>query len=111
VKSEKRQSLSAPEAKIVADAYGIPVPQEGLGETADAAAALADTMGYPVVLKIVSPDILHKTEAGGVIVGFRTLRAYVPASSRSSKARGPIRATRRSAASRCSRCCRPALKR
>jgi len=69
VKSEKRQSLSAPEAKIVADAYSIPVPQEGLGETADAAAALADTMGYPVVLKIVSPDILHKTEAGGVIVG------------------------------------------
>jgi len=69
VKSEKRQALSAPEAKLVADAYGIPVPQEGLGESAAAAAALADKMGYPVVLKIVSPDILHKTEAGGVIVG------------------------------------------
>jgi len=69
VRSEQRQSLSAPEAKQVADAYGIPVPQEGLGETAEAAVALAEKMGYPVVLKIVSPDILHKTEAGGVIVG------------------------------------------
>lgn len=69
VRRDKRQALSAPEAKIVADAYGIPVPQEGLGETADAAVSLAEKMGYPVVLKIVSPDILHKTEAGGVIVG------------------------------------------
>jgi len=69
VKRDGRAALSAPEAKLVADAYGIPVPQEGLAETADAAVALADKMGFPVVLKIVSPDILHKTEAGGVIVG------------------------------------------
>ena len=69
VRRDKRRAPSAPEAKIVADAYGIPVPQEGLGKTADAAISLAEKMGYPVVLKIVSPDILHKTEAGGVIVG------------------------------------------
>ena len=75
VKREGRQSLSAPEAKRVADAYAIAVPQEGLGETADAAVALADRMGYPVVLKIVSPDILHKTEAGGVIVGVENAAA------------------------------------
>jgi acetyl coenzyme A synthetase (ADP forming)-like protein len=69
VRAEARSSLSAPEAKAVADAYGIPVPQEGLATSADAAVALADTLGYPVVMKIVSPEILHKTEAGGVLVG------------------------------------------
>ena len=68
-KSEGRDSLTAPEAKELCDIYGIPVPQEGLAKDADEAARLADGMGYPVVLKIVSPQILHKTEAGGVIVG------------------------------------------
>jgi acetyl coenzyme A synthetase (ADP forming)-like protein len=69
VKAEKRDSLTAPEAKIVCDAYGIPVPQEGLAKSADEAVKLAEGMGFPVVMKIVSPDILHKTEAGGVVVG------------------------------------------
>ncbi|HYD64626.1 acetate--CoA ligase family protein [Azospirillum sp.] len=68
-KSEGRSALTAPEAKELCDLYGIPVPQEGVAKTADEAARLADGMGYPVVLKIVSPQILHKTEAGGVIVG------------------------------------------
>src|SRR6185312_10640341 len=48
---------------------GIPVPKEGLARSADEAARLSEEMGFPVVLKIVSPDILHKTEAGGVITG------------------------------------------
>src|SRR6202049_2970494 len=69
VKADNRNSLSAPEAKAVCDAYGIPVPQEALATSADAAAKSAESMGFPVVMKIVSPDILHKTEAGGVIVG------------------------------------------
>ena len=68
-KAEKRNSLTAPEAKQVCDAYGIPIPQEGLATSAEEAVKLAGGMGYPVVMKIVSPDILHKTEAGGVIVG------------------------------------------
>ena len=68
-KKEGRTSLTAPEAKRVADACGIPVPQEALAESADDAARLAESMGFPVVLKIVSPDILHKTEAGGVVTG------------------------------------------
>jgi acetyl coenzyme A synthetase (ADP forming)-like protein len=72
VKAAGRTALTAPEAKRVCDAYGIPVPQEGLARTAQEAAKLADGMGYPVVLKIVSPDILHKTEAGGVLVGLTT---------------------------------------
>ncbi len=66
-----RTSLTAPEGKAVCDAYGIPVPQEGLAKTAAEAAKLATRIGYPVVLKIVSPQILHKTEAGGVLVGVK----------------------------------------
>jgi acetyl coenzyme A synthetase (ADP forming)-like protein len=71
VKADKRTSLTAPEGKLVCDAYGIPVPKEGVASSAADAAKLADRMGYPVVLKIVSTDILHKTEAGGVIVGVK----------------------------------------
>ncbi|MFC0622474.1 acetate--CoA ligase family protein [Kribbella deserti] len=67
--AEGRSALSAPEAKLVADAYGIATPGEGLATTADGAAELAAEIGFPVVLKIVSPDILHKTDAGGVVVG------------------------------------------
>ncbi|WP_327294268.1 MULTISPECIES: acetate--CoA ligase family protein [unclassified Streptomyces] len=67
-----RRALTAPEAKLIADAYGIPVPAEALAECADEAVALADRIGFPVVLKIVSPDIVHKTDAGGVRVGVRS---------------------------------------
>ena len=72
VKAEKRTSLTAPEGKLVCDAYGIPVPKEGVAKSAAEAAKLASAMGFPVVMKIVSPDILHKTEAGGVVVGVKT---------------------------------------
>ena len=69
VRADKRTSLTAPEGKLVCDAYGIPVPKEGVAKSAAEAATMAASMGFPVVMKIVSPDILHKTEAGGVIVG------------------------------------------
>src|SRR5882762_9678208 len=72
VKADKRTSLTAPEGKLVCDAYGIPVPKEGVASSAAEAAKLAASMGFPVVLKIVSPDILHKTEAGGVLVGLNS---------------------------------------
>lgn len=68
-RAEGRTALTAPEGKRITDAYSIPTPAEGLAETADDAVALADRIGFPVVLKIVSPDILHKTDAGGVRVG------------------------------------------
>jgi acyl-CoA synthetase (NDP forming) len=71
VKADKRSSLTAPEGKQVCDAYGIPVPKEGLAKSAAEAAKIAGDMGFPVVMKIVSPDILHKTEAGGVMVGVK----------------------------------------
>ena len=72
VKAEGRTSLTAPEGKLVCDAYGIPVPKEGVATSAAEAAKLASGMGFPVVLKIVSPEILHKTEAGGVLVGVKS---------------------------------------
>jgi acetyl coenzyme A synthetase (ADP forming)-like protein len=71
-KAEGRQALTAPEGKLVCDAYGIKVPQEGVAASGEEAARLAAGMGFPVVMKIVSPDILHKTEAGGVIVGVKS---------------------------------------
>ena len=79
-KKAGRSALSAPEAKKICDAYGIPVPREGLAKSADQAARMAARLGFPVVMKIVSDDILHKTEAGGVIVGVKSAaeakRAY-----------------------------------
>ena len=73
--AEGRTSLSAPESKKVADAYGIATPGEGLATSADEAVALSTEIGFPVVLKISSPDILHKTDAGGVLVGIEDAAA------------------------------------
>ena len=72
VRADGRTSLTAPEGKEVCDAYGIPVPKEGVATSGQEAVKLADGMGFPVVMKIVSPDILHKTEAGGVLVGLKS---------------------------------------
>src|SRR3569833_574405 len=69
VRADKRTSQTAPEGKLVCDAYGIPVPKEGLAKSAAEAAMIAGDMGFPVVMMIVSPDIIHKTVAGCVIVG------------------------------------------
>ena len=71
-KAEGRTSLTAPEGKLVCDAYGIATPKEGVATSAADAAKMAAAMGFPVVLKIVSPEILHKTEAGGVRVGIKS---------------------------------------
>ncbi|WIX76365.1 acetate--CoA ligase family protein [Amycolatopsis carbonis] len=70
--AEGRSSLTAPEGRAVCEAYDIPTPAERLATSPDEAVAQAQEIGLPVVLKIVSPDILHKTEAGGVLVGLRT---------------------------------------
>ncbi|MEV5716624.1 acetate--CoA ligase family protein [Amycolatopsis mediterranei] len=73
--AEGRSSLTAPEGRAVCEAYGIPTPAERLATTAEEAVAHAGDIGLPVVLKIVSPDILHKTEAGGVLVGLKDAEA------------------------------------
>ena len=69
VKSEGRTALSPLECSEVLRAYGVPLPREGVARSAAEAADLAADIGFPVVMKIVSEDILHKTEAGGVLVG------------------------------------------
>ena len=71
-KAAERTALTAPEARGVCEAYGIAIPKEGVARSAAEAARLASDIGFPVVLKIVSPQILHKTEAGGVLVGIRS---------------------------------------
>lgn len=66
---EGRNLLSEVEAKqLLADA-GVPVVETVLARTAEEASAEADRLGYPVVLKIVSPDISHKSDVGGVRIG------------------------------------------
>ncbi len=67
-----REALTAPEARGVCEAYGIAIPKEGVAKTAEEAGKLAANIGFPVVMKIVSPQILHKTEAGGVVVGVKS---------------------------------------
>jgi acetyl coenzyme A synthetase (ADP forming)-like protein len=69
VRAEGRTALTAPEGRRLCQAYGIATPAERLAGSAEEAVAHARKIGLPVVLKIVSPDILHKTEAGGVLVG------------------------------------------
>ena len=69
VKSEGRTALSPLECGAILRAYGVTLPREGVAQSAVEAADLAEDMGFPVVMKIVSEDILHKTEAGGVRVG------------------------------------------
>lgn len=62
-------ALTEREAKTLLASEGLPVPKERLVTSADAAAKAAKTLGFPVAMKIESPDILHKTEAGGVKLG------------------------------------------
>jgi acyl-CoA synthetase (NDP forming) len=59
-------------AKRVLGSAGLPMLAEALCTSAESAAAAAQAMGFPVVAKIVSPDIAHKTEVGGVLLDLRT---------------------------------------
>jgi acetyltransferase len=64
-----KQALDAAEALPLLEAYGLRAPQSYLALDPNDAASFADRVGYPVALKIISPDILHKSDIGGVIVG------------------------------------------
>jgi acetyl coenzyme A synthetase (ADP forming)-like protein len=66
VKEDGRKVLFPHEASQVVKYYGIPAPASGLATSADEAVKLAENMGYPVVMKVVSPEIMHKTDIGGV---------------------------------------------
>ncbi|MBP6931845.1 MAG: acetate--CoA ligase family protein [Candidatus Methanofastidiosum sp.] len=68
VRSEGRVSLMEHEAKKIMKAYGINVPKEGIATSEEEVLKVARWVEYPVVLKIASPDIQHKTDAGAVIL-------------------------------------------
>jgi acetate---CoA ligase (ADP-forming) len=65
-RAEGRLKMGDSEARAILEAYRIPVPAAKLCASADEAVAFAEEIGYPVVMKIASPDILHKTDIGGV---------------------------------------------
>jgi len=69
VKTEDRLTLREDEGKEILKAYDVPVPKEAIATTSEEAASIADDIGYPVVMKIASPDIFHKSDVGGVAVG------------------------------------------
>ncbi len=71
VRSEGRLTVGDAEARRVMEAYGIPLPQSVLAKDPEEAVGAAESIGYPVAMKIASPDILHKTDIGGVRLNIR----------------------------------------
>jgi len=70
-KKEGRTKLLEHEAYEVLAAYNLPVPKAALAKSEDDAVKIANEIGYPVVLKIVSPDIVHKSDVGGVKINLK----------------------------------------
>ncbi|UCD71654.1 MAG: acetate--CoA ligase family protein, partial [Syntrophobacterales bacterium] len=75
VLQEGRNQLTEPEAKKVLASAGLAVTRELLASSEDEAVASAGQIGFPVVLKVSSPDILHKSDAGGVKTGLADAEA------------------------------------
>ncbi|MCJ7716915.1 MAG: acetate--CoA ligase family protein, partial [Anaerolineales bacterium] len=71
-KKDGRYAIGDSEAWDILKAYGLSIPKSVLAKTPQEAIDIAGEIGYPVVLKIASPDILHKTDVGGVKVGLET---------------------------------------
>jgi acyl-CoA synthetase (NDP forming) len=71
-RSENRLTIGDAESRQVLQAYGLRIPSSEIADTPDKAVVIAGKIGYPVVLKIASPDILHKTDVGGVKVGLQS---------------------------------------
>jgi acetate---CoA ligase (ADP-forming) len=72
VRAEGRLAMTESEAKNVFTAYGLPVAATHLAKTEEEAVTMAERIGYPVVMKIMSPEIVHKSDAGGVKVNLKT---------------------------------------
>lgn len=68
----KNNGVIGEESAELLDYYGIKCPKSEIAKTADEAEKIASETGYPVVMKVVSPDAVHKTEAGGVLVGIKS---------------------------------------
>mgnify|MGYP000333041120 CR=1 FL=1 len=79
VKAENRKYLMEHEAKKICAAYGIPVTRFRVAKNIEEAVKFAGEIGYPVVFKIISPDIIHKTDVGGVILNIKNEEEAVKA--------------------------------
>ncbi len=75
MKEQARRFVLEPEAVAILKQYGIPYPECAVAHSAAQAVSIAEKIGYPVVLKIVSPDVVHKSDAGGVVVGLGDAQA------------------------------------
>jgi acetate---CoA ligase (ADP-forming) len=71
VRSEGRATVGDAETRQILKAFNLRIPRSEIAETPEEAIEIAREIGYPVVLKIASPDILHKTDVGGVKVGLQ----------------------------------------
>jgi acyl-CoA synthetase (NDP forming) len=69
---EGRKFLLEHEAKTVCKEYGVPITELKIANTAEEAAKFSEQIGYPTVLKIVSPDVIHKFDVGGVILNIKS---------------------------------------
>ncbi|MDH4203473.1 MAG: acetate--CoA ligase family protein [Phycisphaerae bacterium] len=67
------------ESKEILEAYGFLTPKGSIATTAEQAANIAQQIGYPVVLKIASPDIIHKSDIGGVKIGLKNIQEVMDA--------------------------------
>ena len=75
VRTEGRVTIGDFEARSIMEAYGLKIPRSDVARDPDQAVEIASHIGYPVVLKIASPDILHKTDVGGVKIGLEDAEA------------------------------------
>jgi acetyltransferase len=75
VRADGRLALTEIEAKQIFGIYDLPITQTRLAKTEQEAAELAEKVGFPVVMKIVSPDIIHKSDSGGVKVNIKDKEA------------------------------------
>ena len=77
-RDEGRTFVLEHEAKDIMKAYGIPIPPYATASTADDAVEKSKGIGFPVVLKILSKDILHKSDAGGVKLNLKDVGMTLP---------------------------------
>ena len=68
------REIGETESKEILEAYGFATPKGSIATTAEQAAGIAEQLGFPVVLKIWSPDILHKSDVGGVQIGLKSIK-------------------------------------
>jgi acyl-CoA synthetase (NDP forming) len=95
LKQSTSAALDEVAAKKLLKAYGIPISKEAIAQSAFEAIKIAKAIGFPVVAKVVSPDILHKSDIGGVVLDLTTPaevgRAYSEITARVSKLKGKPR--------------------